>query len=298
MYKCFGDDLASGRLDVEPFKFTHNLVDHPALSMKSLARSLPELPPHCIRYSKALSDLGISFDRAHIDHRNGMSLEETVETIRTSDSYITVADPHEHPAFRDLYHDLSADVGQMIRRSGKGSNVREPRMWMFIASPNAQTPFHFDRYSNFLMQISGSKEVAVFPNFDQKIISAADCESYMDRVEAKPLWKPEFDQYATKFEFAPGEAIHIPYVAGHYVKNGAENVSISLSFFFQTDQTHRWSDAMRFNHRVRRRFVQVGMAPHPVGISPRRDALKAHALPMVTRIGSMLRSARQRFARA
>ena len=40
--------------------------------------------------------------------------------------------------------------------------------------------------------------------------------------------------FANKFAFAPGEAIHIPFVGGHYVKNGPEDVSISLSFFFGT----------------------------------------------------------------
>jgi hypothetical protein len=61
---------------------------------------------------------------------------------------------------------------------------------LFIVSPNAMTPFHFDRCSNFLMQIRGSKEVAVFPNFNEEVVPAAECESYMHREEAKPLWKP------------------------------------------------------------------------------------------------------------
>ncbi len=294
MYQCFGEGLDVSRLDREPFKFKHALVDHPALSIQSLARSLPELPGHCVRYSKGLSDLAINFDRAHIDHRNGLSLEETIETIRTSNSYIAVADPQEHPSFRDLYRDLASDVGHMIRLGGKGREVREPRMWMFIASPNAQTPFHFDRYSNFLMQVRGSKQVAVFPNFNEDIISAADCESYMDRAEAKPLWKPEFDRHATKFDFAPGEAIHIPYIAGHYVKNGAEDVSISLSFFFQTDETQRWTDAMRFNHRIRKRLGHLGLNPNPVGRSPWRDGIKAQVLPMFTRASTLLRTAKLR----
>ena len=44
-------------------------------------------------------------------------------------------------------------------------------------------------------------------------------------------------------------------------------MSISLSFFFQTDETLRWTNAMRFNHRLRKRLkhwglgAQVGTAP-------------------------------------
>lgn len=287
MLTCFNDDVSAERLDREPFKFGHQLAAHPALGIESLARALPALPPEKIMYSKGLSDLGINFDRAHIDHKNGKTLEETIETIRTGSSYIAVRDPEDHPSFRGLYNDLRADVGELMRRNGKSRGVYEPRMWLFIASPNAQTPFHFDRYSNFLMQIRGSKEVAVFPSFDPNIISPEECESYMDRSEARPLWRPELDQYANKFSFSPGEAIHIPYIGGHYVKNGAEDVSISLSFFFQTDETLRWTNAMRFNHRLRKRLTSLGIAPRPVGHSPLIDSAKARLLPVLAKMRAL-----------
>lgn len=292
MLKCFEDGLDLSRLDREPFKFSHKLLEHPALGMDSLSRSLPQLPADRIMYSKGLSDLGINFDRAHIDHKNGKTLEETIETIRTGSSYIAVRDPEEHPSFRELYQDLVDDVGQLMRSNGRARRAMKPRMWMFIASPGAQTPFHFDRYSNFLMQVRGSKQVAVFPNFDTDIVTSEECESYMDRDEAKPLWKPEFDAYATKFDFAPGEAIHIPYIAGHYVKNGMEDVSISLSFFFQTNETLRWTNAMRFNHRTRASMARMGMKPSPVGHQAYRDSAKAFML----RVMDKGRSWRERLA--
>ncbi|WP_454831382.1 cupin-like domain-containing protein [Pseudoxanthomonas wuyuanensis] len=288
MQKCFSGSLPAAMLDREPFKFAHQLVSHPALSIESLARSLPELPPDRIMYSKGLSDLGIHFDSAHIEHGNGLSLQQTIETIRTSSSYIAVKDPEQHPVFRGLYDDLLAEVGGLMRQGRKSRAVYEPRMWLFIASPNAQTPFHFDRYSNFLMQIRGSKQVAVFPSFDPNIVPPEACESYMDRVAGKPLWHPELDQYATKFDFSPGEAIHIPYIAGHYVKNGAEDVSISLSFFFQTDETLRWTRAMQFNHRLRKRMKLIGMAPTAVGHSRRLDTLKARLLPALGSAGRLV----------
>lgn len=50
--------------------------------------------------------------------------------------------------------------------------------WLFVASPGAVTPFHFDRFSNFLFQIRGSKELAVFPHFHKSVLSPEDCEKY------------------------------------------------------------------------------------------------------------------------
>lgn len=274
-------------LDREPFQFHHNLVEHPSLSIESLCETIPQMSN--VMYSKGLTDLGINFDRAHIDHKNGLSLKETIETIRTSNSYIAIRGPEAHPAFHGLFADLYDDVGHLIRQNGKGKEPIEGSCWLFIASPNAQTPFHFDRYSNFLMQIRGSKEVAVFPNFDKRIISAADCEAYMDRSEQRPPWDPELDQYATKFNFKPGEAIHIPYISGHYVKNGSEDVSISLSFFFQTEETLMWTKAMQLNHRIRRHLGRIGIRPSPVGHSPLRDKLKAKILPTADKVWSTLK---------
>jgi hypothetical protein len=275
--KIFSGPLEATHLDRQPFQFQHNLVTHPALSLERLSKSIPQMPN--ILYSKGLTDLGVNFDRAHIDHKNGLSIEETIETIRTSSSYIAIKSPELHDDFRELFADLHGDVSQLIQRNRQGRAPQQASCWLFIASPNAQTPFHFDRYSNFLLQIRGSKEVAVFPNFDERIISAPDCEAYMDREEQRPPWKPELDQYAQKFNFKPGEAIHIPFIAGHYVKNGAEDVSISLSFFFQTHQTLKWASAMQFNHRVRRHLGRFGIRPTPVGRSRVRDAVKAKILP-------------------
>lgn len=159
---------------------------------------------------------------------------------------------------------------------------------MFVASPNAQTPFHFDRYSNFIMQFRGSKEMAVFPPLDENVISAQDYEAYMDRTEQRPPWRAELDQYAKKFHFTPGEALHIPFTSGHYVKNGPEDISISLTMFFHSDETLRRVNAMRMNHRLRRRMQKIGIQMSSVGKSDRMDSFKASMLPAADRIGNMM----------
>jgi Cupin-like domain len=280
MLTCFSGQVDAAALDRRPFTFGHQLASHPSLQLESLAKTLPELPPKKVQFSKGLQDLGIHFDSAHEKHKNGLSLEETIEKLKTTSSYIAVLDPEDHPAFRGLYRDLLADVNSL-----RQTRITEPRMWLFIASPNAMTPFHFDRYSNFLMQIRGSKQVAVFPNFNEEVVPAAECESYMHREEAKPLWKPELDRFAQKFDFRPGDTLHIPYISGHYVKNGPEDISISLSFFFQTEETLRWTHAMQLNHKLRTR---LGLNPRPVGHSKRLDAVKGAALPTLRRLRSLV----------
>jgi hypothetical protein len=271
MYKSFNSPVDGNMFDKHPFKFTHNLVNHPALSIESLSKTLPELPPYQIMYSKGLDNLGINFDRAHIDHKNGLSLKETIETLRTCNSYIAIKNPEVHPTFKELFQDLTDDVSKLMKLQNGKKKVIKPLLWMFIASPNAMTPFHFDRASNFLMQIRGSKEVSVFPPMNEAVVSAAECEAYIDRCDQKILWEDEKEQYAIKFDIRPGEILHIPFVSGHYVKNGPDDVSITLSYFFHNDYTHKTTKALQMNHRLRSRMKKIGLTPTSVGRSPMLD---------------------------
>ncbi len=287
MFKSFESPDDIQRWDREPFMFKHKLLGHPALSVESLAQALPALPSNQVMYSKGLTDLGINFDRAHIDHQNGLSLAETIETIKVSNSYIAVRNPEIHPSFHGLFNDLVTDVNLLMKQKGYGK-IAEPMFWMFIASPNAFTPFHFDRYSNFLMQFRGSKQMAVFPPMKDEVISPEDCEAYMDRSEQRPAWHDDKDQYAMKFDFAPGDTLHIPFVSGHYVKNGPDDVSISLSFFFHNDYTLKMTRAFQFNHRIRHRMQRLGMTPTPIGKSPMKDSIKAELMPLASGMGRLL----------
>jgi hypothetical protein len=291
MFKCFETPDQTHLLDVMPFKMKHKLLGHPTLTIESLSKILPEIESNRVMYSKGLSDLGINFDRAHFEHKNGLSLQETIERLKDTSSFIAVKGPQVHPAFKEIFNDLIDDVSALMRIRGTGNRAIEPTLWLFIASPNAMTPFHFDRYSNFIMQMRGSKELAIFPPLDQRVISAENYEAYMDRSEQRPPWNPEMDHLAKKFDFQPGDMVHIPYTGGHYVKNGPEDISISLSIFFQTNETLKLTNAMRINHRLRKR----GMSPTFVGVNPKLDAFKSSVLPVADLIGATMGRLRNTF---
>lgn len=172
-----------------------------------------------------------------------------------------------------------------MKKNGTGVKAHEPMLWMFIASPGAITPFHFDRFTNFIMQIRGSKELAVFPPKKEEVIKTCEVEAYLDWKGQTPEWRESMDIYANKFNFKQGEAVHIPYTSGHYVKNGMDDISITLSFFYHTDETLGWSRVMRLNHRMR----ALGLSPLPVGNSPKIDIIKAALFPVADRLESTLR---------
>lgn len=281
MYHCFADSIQSDKLDKTPFQFEHRLLGHPALEISNLARVLPELPEERVMYSKGLNKLGANFDRAHIDNKNGLSIEETIETIRTSNSYVAVRGPEHHDSFKDVYRMMCEDIGQLMKRNGTGNMPTEAEMWLFIASPNAVTPFHFDRFSNFLLQFRGSKEVAVFEPWNDEVITPQQYEAYTARSDRQIRWEPEMDRFANKFHFQPGQAIHIPFLGGHYVKNGPEDVSISLAIFFHTEATQRLKQALVINDLLRRRLSRFGMAPKAVHSTGSLDGLKASMYPVI-----------------
>ncbi len=275
--KCFSDELNQGLLDQQAFMFGHRLMGHSALSLANLGSALPALPAGQVFYSSGLLNEKDDFDRAHLDRPNGLTLEATIENIRTSNSYVMVRKPEAHPSFQPLFQDLLSDVRSLCKSRGMGDSVVDPMLYLFIASPNSVTPFHIDRYSTFLLQFQGSKEVCVFAPWDERVASSEICESFMAYGGKRPLWRDEMAPLGHTFQFKPGEALHIPFMAGHHVKNGPDDVSISMSIIFNSSKTARQSMAMRMNHLMRPTLGRIGLTPKPVGSDAVRDQLKATA---------------------
>lgn len=278
MFKCFDDTCDPGLMDLQPFMFQHKLVGHPALSMENLRRAIPALPADHVKYSKGLLKNGDDFENASVQQRNGLSLEETIESIRTSDSYIMVRSPQVDDSFVSVFRDLSADVESLLRQQvgDRPGLLIAPRLYLFIASPNSHTPFHIDRNSTMLMQFRGSKEMVIFPSWEPQVVADADREAYAAYVNTKLPWSPDKDVFAKRFDFRPGNGLHIPFMAGHYVRNGGEDVSISMSIIFNTPRTYGQLNALQFNHQLRGLMGPVGLSPKPVGRTDWRDSAKSN----------------------
>ncbi len=290
MYKCIDSGIDFEKFDNTPFKFSHKILNHKALSIESLSKALPRMPKGHVKYSKGFDDIGGDFDNAETTHKNNLTLKETIENIKTSNSYITVNRAEVDPSFKELYDDLIEDAERMMKLKGVGTKALVPKIFLFIASPGAFTPFHLDRHTTFLFQMRGSKQVAVFPQFNPKVVEPTQRECYADYGGLDLTWSEEMDQYAYKFDFAPGEGIHIPFISGHYVKNGTEDVSISMSIIFRTKQSQTWLDAMGFNNRLRKHFAKLGIRLKAIGTKGSLDRLKAFLFPVVDKLTELRKS--------
>ena len=140
---------------------------------------------------------------------------------------------------------------------------------VFVSSPGAVTPFHLDHEHNFLLQVRGRKTIRQWDRDDRSILSDEDLERFYDGAHRNLPYRDEFGAKARTFELTPGDGLHFPINAPHWVKN-ADAVSVSFSVTFKTARALRRGAILRINGRLRRR----GIRPSAPGLHPGRDALK------------------------
>lgn len=247
-----------------PFKIEHHLADHPLFELSRLVELAQHLPESRVEYNPG--NLSVSHD-PNKTPRNGLSIEETIARIEECKSWMVLKNVEldgEYGALLDACLDAmrpytEAVAPGMCRREG----------FVFISSPGSVTPFHIDPENNFLLQIRGQKDVYLFDREDRVVISERDVESFFAGAHRNVPFDDAFRSRGELFELVPGEGLHFPVAAPHWVKNGSA-VSISFSITFQTDDSLRRQSLYRFNRQMRR----LGLDPTPVGKSPTCDAVK------------------------
>src|SRR5690606_41063606 len=116
MYRCFADEFDEQLLDRKDFLLKHRLLSHPALSLENLASVIPALPKDQVYYSKGLLDVDADFEGTYRDRPRDRTIEETIENIRVTDSYVMVRSPEAHQSFKALYQDLLCVDEPLLRR--------------------------------------------------------------------------------------------------------------------------------------------------------------------------------------
>lgn len=288
-YRCFHDDIDAALLDRAHFRCTHRLAGESALTLERLREIIPALPPEQVMYSVRPLANGDNFEGEFKRRPSERSLDETLALLPVSDSYVMVNSPHVHPAFAPLREALMEDVGRLMQRRGVGSEPLSPKLFLFIASPGSVTPFHIDRYSTLLLQFRGTKTVTVFDPWDPRVVSPEATEAYMTYQNTKLHWDEGMNGLGTAYDFHPGEALHIPFAAGHHVRNGTGDISISMSIIFNTPESMRWREALAFNQWFRPKLGKVGLGLNPVGSAPARDRAKAAGWSALSKVRSLVR---------
>jgi hypothetical protein len=144
-----------------------------------------------------------------------------------------------------------------------------------------------DHEHNFIMQISGAKQLYTWDPFDREVFPEEGLELFHDHnSREKAVWKDSFRERATIIDLEPGVGGYMPSTTPHMVINGNEP-SITISFTYYTNSTRRRELLYRANAHLRR----MSISPTPVGRSKVRDEIKHSILSAYTGTRSLVRRA-------
>jgi hypothetical protein len=250
-----------------PHKLNHQLRDHPLLALDALARLGERLPHASVEYNKG--DLPTGVD-PNSDIANGLSIGDTIRNVETSRSWAVLKNIEQDSDYEALLLALLGELKPVIE-SKTGAMLR-PQGFVFVSSPDAVTPYHFDPEHNILLQLRGTKVMTQFPAGDAFYAPDETHEGYHTGGHRNLVWREELAAGGTAWPLAPGEGLFVPVMAPHHVKNGPEP-SISLSITWRSDWSFAEADARAFNGLLRK----VGLRPSAPGRFPAQNTGKAMA---------------------
>lgn len=252
---------------------THRLVGHELFELEALVRLAARMRPCDVEQNLAALPIGVDPEALR---ENGLSVADTIRSIECNGSWMVLKFVEQDPAYRALLHAVldeltplvGARTGPMLKREG----------FVFVSSPGAVTPFHFDPEHNILLQLRGEKVMTVFPASDTEIAQPELHERFHAGGHRN---LPYHDGFAPKGEahrLRPGEAIYVPVKAPHWVKNGPAP-SVSFSVTWRSEWSYRESDAHGFNSMLRR----AGVKPAPPGRFPVQNHAKSLAYRAISK---------------
>ncbi len=256
-----------------PHKLVHSLGSHPLLELDALAGLAEALPASSIEYNAADQPIGIEGKPA----ATGVPIGETIRQIISSGSWAVLKNIEQNPAYAALLEELLGELRPQIEaRTGR---MMTTQGFIFVTSPNGVTPYHFDPEHNILLQIRGSKVMTQFPAGNATYAPDEVHESYHTGGARELKWREDLAAGGREFALGPGEALFVPVMAPHFVRNGPEP-SVSLSITWRSEWSFAEADARAFNGVLRR----IGLRPHGTGRWPSRNLAKAYGWRMLRKL--------------
>ncbi|MEH6757482.1 MAG: transcriptional regulator [Parasphingorhabdus sp.] len=249
----------------QPRLLNHDMAAHDLLTLDALAKLGAALPKASVEYNPG--DLPVGIDPKDVPD-NGMTIADTILMIENSASWAVLKNIEQVPEYEALLLDLLSEIKPILE--SKTGKMLRPQGFIFVSSPHAMTPYHFDPEHNILLQLRGEKTMMVFPAGDERFAPASAHESYHTGGPRNLVWNDAFSDQGQAFHLTAGKAIFVPVMAPHFVKNGAVP-SISLSITWRSDWSFAEADAHAFNHMLRR----WGVSPIMPGRFPKQNRMKA-----------------------
>lgn len=250
-----------------PGTLRHRLVDHPLLRLEALAALAQRMRPVDVEYNRG--DLPVGID-PEATPSNGLGIAETIDSIERCQSWMVLKFIEQDEAYRALLHEALAPLRALVAQTT--GEMLKMEGFVFISSPGAVTPFHFDPEHNILLQIRGRKRMTVFPAHDEAVAAGPQHEAFHRGGHRNLPWRDELAAKGVGFELEPGSALYVPVKAPHWVKNGPEP-SVSLSITWRSEWSFHEEYARGFNNMLR----GLGFSPAAPRPFPHRNLAKSVA---------------------
>jgi hypothetical protein len=247
-------------------KLRHNFGAHPLLDLEALAWLGEMLPADSVECHRGDAPRGADGKPG----RNGLTIGETIREIADTNSWAVLRNIEQVPAYGALLAELVAELGpEIVEKTGR---LLQTEGFVSVSSPRAVTPCHFDPEHHVLLQLAGKKTMAVFPAGHSQCDPDLSRENWRAGGGREPACRAVLADHGVTFRLEPGEAIYLPVMAPHQVRNGPEP-SVSLSLSWRSDWSHAEADARAFNEVLR----AWGFNPLPPGRWPDRNRGKSIA---------------------
>lgn len=256
-----------------PHILRHHLAYHPLLTLDALAALAGDLPETAIEYNRGDLPIGVNGKPGG----TGLTIADTIRHIATSNSWAALKNIEQLPAYNALLRSLLGQLRTEI--AVKTGAMLRPQGFVFISSPNAVTPYHFDPEHNILLQLSGTKVMTQFPAGNTKYAPDQVHETYHAGGARELIWTDDLADGGQDFALGPGEAVYVPVMAPHFVRNGPAS-SISLSITWRSDWSFAEAEARGFNRLLR----NYGITPASPERWPARNQGKSLAYRVLRKL--------------
>ena len=257
-------------------KLGHGLAGHALLTLEALAGLAERMPADRVEYNLGKLPLGV---RPEDTPSNGLTLGETIRTIETNGSWAVLKNVERDADYGALLDRALAELAPIVERETGPMLHREA--FIFLSSPGSVTPFHMDPEHNILLQIRGEKTMTVFPAEDEELVPAVQSEAFHAGGHRNLDWRDAFRDRGMAVTLLPGDAIHVPVKAPHFVENGPA-VSVSLSVTWRSDRSVAEGELHSLNGLLRRRRLPVGR----IGARPEAQGMRRIAYRIMRKLGA------------
>lgn len=261
----------------QPRVLDHAMASHELLTLDALANLGTMLPEHSVEYNPG--DLPVGIAPEDIPD-NGMTIADTIRMIENSNSWAVLKNIEQVPEYQSLLLSLLEEIRSILE--SKTGKMLKPQGYIFVSSPGAVTPYHFDPEHNILLQLRGEKWMTTFPAGNARFAPDEMHEGYHIGGHRNLVWDEDFEAEGTRHHLIPGKAIFVPVMAPHFVQNGPEP-SISLSITWRSDWSFAEADARAFNGWLRKR----GMEPNAPGRFPQQNRTKSLAWRVMRKLSAV-----------